>query len=172
LLALVVLLTGVHCFAQTSSEATTAKTSPLNGGYSLSIAPLTGPAHLGAPINITITVNVIGNRYIFWKSDFNNTEYHAFHALLQKNGKEVETTVFHRQIRNKLRQDDEFVPEGGSGSSILFSLEPGKSFALTIDLKRLYEITEPGEYTLDISRTEEDGKTTVHSNTVTLNIVP
>jgi hypothetical protein len=43
---------------------------------------------------------------------------------------------------------------------------------MTIDLKRLYEITEPGEYTLDVSRIEDGNKTTVHANIVTLKIVP
>ena len=45
-------------------------------------------------------------------------------------------------------------------------------FVITVDLKRLYQITEPGQYTLEISRVAEDDKTIVHSNTVTLNIVP
>jgi hypothetical protein len=171
LFALVVLLTGAHCLAQTPSEATTAKTSPLNGGYSLTIATLTGPAHLGAPINITITVKNVSNSDIYWRAELGSAEYHAFRFSLKKSGKEVGKTRFHRILGNELRPEDQPETASGSGSSIVSALEPGKSFALTIDLNKLYEITEPGEYTLDISRTEEDNKTTGHSNTVTLEIV-
>ncbi|MGD0619529.1 MAG: hypothetical protein ABSB67_17920 [Bryobacteraceae bacterium] len=43
---------------------------------------------------------------------------------------------------------------------------------MTINLARLYEITEPGAYTLVLSRFDDYSKTTVRSNTLTLNIVP
>jgi len=43
---------------------------------------------------------------------------------------------------------------------------------MPIDLKRLYEIKEPGVYTLDVSRFDEDSKTMVRSKTLTLKIVP
>ena len=43
---------------------------------------------------------------------------------------------------------------------------------IMLDLKRLYEIRELGEYILEITRVAEDNKTVLHSNAVTLNIVP
>jgi hypothetical protein len=45
-------------------------------------------------------------------------------------------------------------------------------FVMTIDLKRLYQITEPGDYTLEVSRDAEDDKTVVHSNSLALKILP
>jgi hypothetical protein len=59
-----------------------------------------------------------------------------------------------------------------SESTILLPKPPGTMFVHTVDLKRLYQIAEPGRYTLDVSRIAEDDKTIVHSNTITLNIVP
>jgi len=89
--------------------------------------------------------------------------------LLTKDGHEPETTVFHRMLRGTRRPDDP--PVRSRGSKIVSLIEPGKSFELTIDLQRLYQITEPGEYILEVSREEEAGsKTTVHSNKLTLEI--
>jgi hypothetical protein len=48
----------------------------------------------------------------------------------------------------------------------------GPTPPVRLDLKRLYEIEEPGVYTLYVSRLDENSKTTVRSNTLTLNIVP
>jgi hypothetical protein len=44
-------------------------------------------------------------------------------------------------------------------------------FEITINLKQLYEITEPGRYMLVVSRFDDYTKETVQSNTVTLTIV-
>jgi hypothetical protein len=43
-------------------------------------------------------------------------------------------------------------------------------FEIPMDLTRLYKITEPGLYTLKISRYDEVSKTTVYSNSLTLKI--
>jgi hypothetical protein len=90
--------------------------------------------------------------------------------MLKKDGREVETTLFHRKITGRQREGDpKEIDEGGT---VLIAYPPGIMFTSKIDLRRLYEIIEPGQYTLEISRIAEDNKTVVHSNTVTLNIVP
>jgi hypothetical protein len=94
----------------------------------------------------------------------------AFRFLLSKDGREVETTFFHRKLTGKQRPGDP--SEVWSGSSIFAPLAAGATFTESVDLKHLYEITAPGQYKLDISRIAEDGKTVVHGNSVTLNIVP
>jgi hypothetical protein len=38
-------------------------------------------------------------------------------------------------------------------------------------LMKLYEITEPGTYTLDVSRLEEDNKTIVRAKPVTFSVI-
>jgi len=89
---------------------------------------------------------------------------------LERNGHEVETTFFHRKItgRNRLGDPNEVY----AGSSVVFPNPPGKMFEMKIDLKRLYQITEPGEYTLHVSRYDEESKTTVDANAVTIRIEP
>ena len=93
-----------------------------------------------------------------------------FTYLLVKDGREVETTFFHRKISGRNRSDGR--PEVWTGSSILRPRPPGTIFVMPIDLNRLYEIKQPGAYLLDVSRFDEDSKTTVRSKTLTLKIVP
>ena len=99
-----------------------------------------------------------------------NSVYKTFVVALRKEGREVETTFFHRKISGRQRRDDP--PEVEAGSTILTTHPSGKMFEMKIDLTRLYQITEPGMYTLDLSRFDDYSKTTVRSNTVTLQIVP
>jgi hypothetical protein len=87
-----------------------------------------------------------------------------------KNGHEVETSLFHRRITNTERPSD---PQGAPEvrDSIVTAIEPGKSITFTADLMKLYEITEPGTYTLDVSRLEEDNKTIVRAKPVTFSVI-
>jgi hypothetical protein len=164
------LLFGACCFGQGSSIQITRKSSNADPGYSITVSSPSEPIRLGSPINVAIDVTV-GNKEIYWRAEKGDTAYRAFHFSVTKDGRVAETTVFHRRITGKPRRDDP-PPEGFGTSSILSSVAPGKTFTLTIDLTKIYEITEPGVYTLDVSRTEEDNKTIVRAKPLTLNIVP
>jgi hypothetical protein len=93
---------------------------------------------------------------------------------LTKDGKEVDTTAFQRMSTGRgLPSDFKDFPEvSASGHPERF--HPGVFWKVNLDLRKLYNITEPGQYTVNTSRTEEtkDGKVVVKSNTVTLDIVP
>jgi hypothetical protein len=166
----IIVLCGICCFAQTSPDAANQKSALSDPGFTLTVTLPANPIHLGSPINITVTVKNISNSEIYWSSDRPDTAYRAFGILLTKNGQEVETTFFHRKITARNRPGDPNEVE--HGSSLLAPFPPGEKFVMTIDLKRLYEITEAGEYTLDVRRMANDNKTVVHSNAVTLKIVP
>ena len=162
------LIAACFCVAHTASLPSSQSPS-LQSGLSITLSPPADPITLAAPIEIVITVKNTGDKALWRTTEFGDTEYTAFHVLLTKEGHEPETTVFHRLHRGTLRPDDPPVISPESG--IFSYFEPGKSFELTIDLQRLYKITEPGEYTLEVSREEEAGsKTTVHSNKLTLEI--
>jgi len=168
-LPMLVLLLGPYCFGQV--PPTTAKPTSLNPEFSITVDPPAAPSRLGSPINITVTVTNISGKEIYWSSDIGkDTVYKAFGILLKKDGREVETTFFHRKITGRQRPDDP--PEAEGGSSIALPHPPGKMFVMTIDLTRLYEIKGAGLYTLGVSRFDEYSKTTVRSKTLTLNILP
>ena len=160
------------CLGQTSPK--TAGPSPQSSipGFAIAVDGPTPPVHLDSPINIIdITVTNVSGKEIWWQWDrYKDATYKAFTFLLTKGGHEVETTFFHRKVNNRQRADDP--QEVASGSLFPVTYPPGKMFTITIDLKRLYEIKEPGVYTLYVSRLDENSKTTVHSNTLSLKIVP
>jgi len=126
---------------------------------------------LESPITVNITVTNASAKEIWWQWDrHKDAAYKAFTFLLTKGDHEVETTFLHRKITGRQRADDPV--EVASGSLFPVTYPPGKMFSVTIDLKRLYEIKEPGVYALYVSRLDENSKTTVHSNTLSLKIVP
>jgi hypothetical protein len=157
------------CVAQTASDPSS-QSSSSPPGFSITLSPPAGPITLGAPIEIAITVKNVSDKEIWWTAESGDTAYKAFHVLLTKGGHEPETTFLHRKIRGKPRPDDPIAVSSGTGSSLDSPVEPGESFKLTIDLKRLYQITEPGVYTLEVSRYDDLSKARIHSKRLTLEI--
>lgn len=118
-----------------------------------------------------MTITNVTDGDILWsanRAQDRESWYSGFRFFLQKDGKEVDTTFFHRKISNRQRADDP--PEVLSGDSILISKPRGLMFTMTVDLKLLYQITEPGHYTFGVDRLAEDGKTIVRSNTVAITV--
>ena len=175
LLLPVILLAGSYCAGQASSSgpATTQTVDGNSPSLSISIAAPTSPVHLGSPLNITATMKNIGAKRIYWDIfRGKDSPYMVFRIKLMKDGHEVETTFFHRKLLGQQRPGDPLEVE--SGSAFASHLDPGESYATTIDLTRLYEITKPGVYTLDVSFDNDynDNKTWVHGKPVTLKIEP
>jgi hypothetical protein len=165
------LLLGPCCYGQTSPCPPSDMPKSSSPVFSISVDPPSAPIHLAGPMNITVTVTNVTDKEIYWDSDRGkDTVYKAFEIGLMKDGHEAETTFFHRRITGRQRADDPMEVE--SGSSIALPHPPGKMFVMTIDLKRLYEIREPGLYTLDLSRFDDYSLTTVRAKPLTLNIVP
>jgi hypothetical protein len=151
-------------------SATPTKPSP---AFSIKVAPPSAPIRLGQPATILVTVTNISDKAIYLDSTRTTSDvgmYRDFQYLLTRNGQEVETTFFNRKLTGRQRPDDP--QEVWAGSTILLPHPPGKIWDMKIDLKRLYEITQPGEYTVSVSRFDDSSKTTVHSNTLTLKIAP
>jgi hypothetical protein len=167
-----VLLFAPICFGQVAADTANGKPVPANPSFSITVDPPGAPIHPRSPINVTITVTNITDKEIWWSHGREeDSVYRAFALLLMKDGREVETTIFDRTITDRLRPDDPPV-DPGSGSSILLPYPPGKMFVMTIDLTKLYEITEPGTYTLNVRRIENHNKTIVRAKPLTLDIVP
>ena len=153
-------------YGNESAEAT-------NPGYTITLTEPIASFNLASPIKIPMTITNITDGEIFWpaiRSTDRDAWYSGFTFLLKKDGKEVETTYFHRKISGRQTPDDP--PEVESKSTVLIPKPPGIMFIVTIDLKHLYKIKKPGTYTLEASHIGPDYKSIVHSNTVTINVVP
>ncbi|HLJ29313.1 MAG TPA: hypothetical protein VKY85_21580 [Candidatus Angelobacter sp.] len=155
---------GCVCAAQTPQSAVSPQPA-----FSIALSPPAGPISAASSIDVKITVQNISGKPISWVADFGDTAYKAFHFSLKKDGHEVETTFFHRKITGKHRSGDP--AEVSGGSAIVSSLAPEESVVQTVDLKHLYQITEPGSYTLEVSRYDDESSTMVRS-TLALTIGP
>jgi hypothetical protein len=156
-------------FAQEHPASSAQSASLSKPVFSITIAS-SSPLNLSAPIKISVTVKNVSNTDMPWEAEYGNTAYKAFDVSLTRGNHSVATTFFHRKIRGKQRADDPH--ETAGGSSVVSMVTPGETFIQTIDLRRLYNITEPGMYTVQVSRYDEARKMVVHSNTLTLKIVP
>ena len=166
----VIVLFASRSYGQMYPGATTDKPLSAKPVFALAVDPPPPPIHINGSVDVTITVTNITDNKIFWESDRGkDSVYKAFVIVLTRDGHELETTVFNRKITGRQRSDDPLDVE--AGSSISLPYPPGKMFVMTIDLKRLYDIKEPGPYTLEVSRFDLYSKTTVRSKT-NLNIVP
>jgi hypothetical protein len=159
------------CLGQTSPKTAGPSPQSSSPGFAIAVDGPTPPVRLESPITVNVTVTNVSGKEIWWEwYRATDAGYKAFAFLLTKGGHEVETTFFHRKVSNRQRADDPV--EVLSGSLFPVTYPPGKMFTVTIDLKRLYEIKEPGVYTLVVRRFDENSKATVHSNSLTLKIEP
>ena len=172
LVALAILTSGVWCFGQSVPKAEKEGSAPVNSAISLAVDLPATPIRLDAPqINVNITATNVSDKDVWfelWRDK--NGPYKIFRILLMQHGTEVQTTFFHRKITGRQTPDDPLEVESGSLFPVVYP--PGKMFVDEIDLKRLYEISAPGVYTLDVSRFDEQSKPTIRSKTVTLKIEP
>jgi surface-anchored protein len=141
--------------------------------YTITITPPSGALSLKSPLLIESYYTNTTSSDIYMDVTYCRI-CTADRILLKKDGKEVEPTPFQRMSTGRgLPSDFKDLPEvTASGHPERF--HPGVFWKVNLDLRKLYNITEPGQYTLTATRTEEtkDGKFEVNSNTVTLNIVP
>ncbi|HWA96235.1 MAG TPA: hypothetical protein VG844_16675 [Terracidiphilus sp.] len=158
-----------HCVHAQSPQTSSSPTSKPE--FSIHVMPPPAPFKLGEPVVVEVIITNIAKHEIFWATWFSMSKdlpYLSCHFLLERNGKEVETTYFDRYITGRVKPDDPF--KVLSGSSILLPKPPGKMFDMNIDLTRLYQITKPGTYTLHVSRYDPATKTTVSANLATIQI--
>ncbi len=76
-------------------------------------------------------------------------EYSYFKWSLTYAGQPVRKTAFHRMLFNEQQTGDP--NQVAEGRSMWTKIHAGGSFTVTPDLNRLFEIKEPGVYTLQVS---------------------
>ena len=157
------------CHAQTTKSGESAKNDAPKPNFSLDISSPSNPVRLGSQLKVTLMVTNISGGEIGWESYRPDTAYRGFGFLLTKDGREVETTPYHRFLSGRIRPDDPL--SGGAFSSIVFQVKPGTVLTEAIDLGDLYFVTEPGEYKLEVSRFDDSTKSTARSNALVLKIV-
>ena len=171
--AMLMLLLGMSCSGQTTPGKARSAIESGEPNYTITITPPSGPLSLQSPLLIEMYYTNTTSSDIYMTADICST-CTGERILLTKDGKEVETTAFQRRSTGRGSPSDSKLFPPSHGNSLTLRYRPGVFWKVSLDLRKLYNITEPGQYTVTASRTEEtqDGNVVVNSNTVTLDIVP
>ncbi|HEV2195700.1 MAG TPA: hypothetical protein VGR55_08960 [Candidatus Acidoferrum sp.] len=145
----------------TSAFSLLAATEP----FSVTLHAPDGTVKIGSELHLKVKITNTSNREIRFAKGFGNEEYDLDVEVRDAEGKTPPLTTSYREVKEH--------PGGGSYST--YVLEPGKSFEDDLVLTKLYVITQPGKYTVRVTRGQrplwQDVKqNTVKSNTITLTI--
>lgn len=90
-------------------------------------------------------------------------EMHYRFTVERHDGQKVRETSYKRSI-----------DKGVAGSEVLVTLKPGQTLEERADLAKLFDLTSPGEYQIQASRTlpSSEGDGSVGSNKLSLTVVP
>jgi len=130
--------------------------------------------HVGSPIPVVITLTNTSkspvNLQIFLVTDGIYRRL-GFQFSLMLDGKAVPQTAFHRNIRGEHLAGDPGVQMAGSLDT--YAMAPGLVDNTTIDLRKLFIITQPGSYLFSVKMPQNgDNKVAIDSSPLRLNVVP
>jgi hypothetical protein len=121
--------------------------------FSLKLSSSSPVFALDSPITVDVKITNIGQAELYIDSG-PAPGYRFFRYSLRKANVDVPMTELDRWLRNELLPGD--VPLGYLGPTVLFRLSPDKSMNSRIDLSKLFEIKEAGEYELTVERFNVD----------------
>lgn len=99
-----------------------------------------------------------------WEVTNPDTAYKSFDYLLTYEGTKVRTTAFHRFIKGQSEPGDPM--QSPSGGTMLAVIAPGASVSFTIDINKLYELTQSGTYTLLASHRDDSTGSVIRSEPI------
>lgn len=133
------------------------------GGLSLKLTALDPDVKPGSKIMIRVTVTNVSNQLISFHDTRRDCDYSV--TVLTNTGASAPETEHKKQLGCG-SSDLEI-----SGRDILVTLKPGESTREEIEITELYNLTEPGKYTIRVDRTFA-GIGHFSSNVVTVNVAP
>lgn len=150
--------------------------SPAAPQFSLTIIPREPTMSLDSPIPLEImTKNVSDQRLYLWAEESHHQQAGVTYqiSVVDENATAPHDTAFGKAA--KARTDipsASKAPSLSSGSGETLVLRPGESWIDTINIKTLYEIKKPGDYTIQVERFDPATNTMVKSNTITVSVTP
>src|SRR5215510_10958077 len=119
----------------------------------------------GDPIKITVTMKNMSDHDITMVAVGNNSKAELNYEIIarEKNGEMVDETRYGKGLKG-----------GVAGSRKLFTLKPGAEITETCNINKLYDMSMPGEYVIQVEKElpASEGKGTIKSNTITVTVTP
>jgi hypothetical protein len=151
--------------AQASKSAQSAKPP-----FSLTIAATDSVVKSGSVIWVDAIVKNTSDHEIsvFSTLDHLGNEYNA-DVWTDKSTLAPETRLG-REINNHTTPEDERTPQIRISNGASRPLMPGKTFIDHVNVSTMYDLSQPGKYTIQFRRYDEESKTTVKSNKITVTV--
>jgi hypothetical protein len=162
------LLLATSCEAAPAQSAQSTKPS-----FSVAVSANQRTVKSGSEIRVRIVLtNVSDKELATYQDGATRGELDYTIDVLDGNGKEPPETKYLRAVRNK------DAAEPGETTTLVVlrdagmrSLKSKGTLTDILDLSKLYDL-QPGTYTLQVERTDEESKTVVKSNKITLTVIP
>ena len=136
-----------HAGAQAASQS-----------FSISIASPKSTWESGTSIRLDITIENHLNKVLLLSSSRPEDRARSEIAVLTSDGHHVE--LLHK-------------PQPGDGKSGLgIGLEPHESVSESLNLSRVFDLTKPGNYSVQLQKRDPESNLTVESNVITITITP
>lgn len=174
LIAFILVLNTVGECLQTSLPSGQELPEARQGQISLTISAVQDPAIFGSPVNIKIaTTNVspasVNLAFSIWSVRAALTYRVIIH---DEQGNVPGDARLSRLVKYYRQSSVNVPPQVITGSSAQVPLNPGQTFDDTVDIGTVYDLSEPGKYTVQIQRLDTDDQVEATSNTITINVTP
>jgi Carboxypeptidase regulatory-like domain len=137
----------------------------LEQSLKITIAAAQSNVMAGDPIKIAIRMKNISDHDITMVAVGGNTQAELNYEIIArvKNGEMLNETIYGKGLKG-----------GVAGSRKLFTLKPGAEITETSDINKLYDMSMPGEYVIQVEKElpASEGKGTIKSNTITVTVTP
>jgi hypothetical protein len=159
-----------------SSRPAAAPTTPSEAPFELSVKARQNPVTSAENITLLVTTrNTSDHNILLWTEKADGEQGgSAYNIHVQPPaGKQPVETEFLR--KSKLRNDVPSVAnpdafQGTSGERLV--LKPGEDWMDQIRVRNLYDLNQPGDYTIQVERFDPATRTMVQSNTITVTVGP
>jgi hypothetical protein len=137
--------------------------------FSVTLQAPTAAVKAGSEVRIRVTTTNNSDHEIRFAKGFGEEEFDFEIEVRDEKGQTPPLTEAYSELKEH--------PTSRCGSYSTYVLEPGKSFDTDLVVTKLYKITQPGKYTISVTRGQRPmwqtlGKGGVRSNSVTVSVIP
>ncbi|MCU1240459.1 MAG: hypothetical protein JWO71_1185 [Candidatus Acidoferrum typicum] len=123
----------------------------------------------GSPLPVEITLLNTSNHDVVVGQDLSRKGEFVYTIKVKEDtGSEASKTDYHRAHRGEPTKKPILINE----SLFQVTVQPGKTLKDDVDISTLYDLTQPGKYTVQVERVDPISKTVVKSNSIIVTVTP
>ena len=165
-----ILVIACACFCTCSRAQNTTKTQNVTASFSVTISPEELTVKAGSPVWVVATIENKSNHdvrvYRAISSDMDQGGWVYTVDVRDNKGVASPETRFYRIVQDR---DPDVTMKKSGGST---KLKPGETMTDRVNVSKLYDLNQPGKYTIQFQRLDPETKTFVKSNEITVTVTP